>query len=239
MSTRGKGTLTLSDWLSIVTLMVVAGTLVVYVIQARELVTQTRMLANQMATTNHLNRASVTLEITQMMNRLSELMLEHPELRPFLYENARLPVEEPLRARVLSTAEMFIDFMATTIDHAKLFSYNYDGWLVYFCDLMDSSPALQYWWAETRHWYNPPVQRLLEEGVTPDGTPARPGQPKPAAYAPDGQAPSVPSQADHSRLGGAEEAGDERLRLRVVEGAAGEDVEVGGAPGGDEVPDHA
>ena len=167
--------------ISLVTLIVVAGTLVVYGIQANQLIKQTRLLTSQMKTTDDTHRAQVSLSTNSMMHRLSRMLLEHPELRDYIYGTADIPADEPMRTRVLLTAEMFIDFMATTLDHAPFFPpMTYQGWRRYFRELIAGSPTLKYWWAETRHWYEPPVQELLDPVVFPGGAPV----PAPAAAPP-------------------------------------------------------
>jgi hypothetical protein len=60
-------------------------------------------------------------------------------------------------------AEMFLDLMTITIDQKPVFSESdFECWCRYFGDLLEKSPTLRYWYAETRDWYEPHVRELLD-----------------------------------------------------------------------------
>lgn len=161
-----------SDIISLSTLLVVAISLLVYGIQAFELVRQTRILAEQIGKGNTITAAEVTHRIASINYRLNEILFEHPKFRSYIYGNRSLPRREPIRSQVLSLAEMYIDMMTITIDHAPIFSpTEYDCCCRYYCDLLQGSSSLRYWYQDTRQWYEPHVRRILDQMISGELTP--------------------------------------------------------------------
>src|SRR5262245_45074903 len=79
-----------------------------YMLQARELIRQTRLLSSA-------NRGILAYNIGQMMQEWSARFLEYPELRPYFYAGLETPLDDPLRTRVQVLAEMFVDFIDMTL----------------------------------------------------------------------------------------------------------------------------
>jgi hypothetical protein len=156
-----------SDVISLLTLLIVAVSLLVYGIQAFELVRQTRILAEQSKMNNTITAAEVTHRIVSINYRLNEILFAHPRFRSYIYGNRSLPRREPLRSQVLTLAEMYIDMMTVTFDHALIFSPSeYDCCCRYYCDLLAESACLRYWYRETREWYEPHVRRILDQMIS-------------------------------------------------------------------------
>jgi hypothetical protein len=161
------GVVSFSDVISLLTLLVVAVSLLVYGIQAFELVSQTRILVEQTARTNLITATDVTHRISSINYRLNEILFEHPEFRPYIYGSKPLPRTERLRSQVLTLAEMYIDMMTITIDHAPIFSpTEYDCCCRYYCELLSGSACLRYWYQDTRNWYEPHVQQILDKMIS-------------------------------------------------------------------------
>jgi hypothetical protein len=153
--------------ISLLTLLVVAASLLVYGIQAFELVRQTRILAEQVTKSNAITLADVTHRIASINYRLNEILFEHPKFRSYIYGSRPLPRREPFRSQVLTLAEMYIDMMTVTIDHAQILPPSeYDCCCRYYCDLLSASTSLRYWYHETRHWYEPHVRRILDQMIS-------------------------------------------------------------------------
>lgn len=145
--------------LSVVSLLVVAITLIINSVQARELVKQTKMLS---AT----NKAVLAESINVAMTELSKILIDNPELRPYIYGSRKLPADDPLRSRVLVMAEMLVDLMWHVV-HSQIFFEDAEraGWVNYFRDLAAGSDAIQRYWMARRHWYEPPVWELINQTV--------------------------------------------------------------------------
>jgi hypothetical protein len=72
----------------------------------REQLKLARHQAENALTTHH---AANDLALMTHILSLDRLFVEHPELRKYFYERVPVPTEEPMRSRVLSTAELVID----------------------------------------------------------------------------------------------------------------------------------
>jgi hypothetical protein len=73
-----------SDVISLLTLLIVAISLLVYGVQAFELVRQTRILAEQTKMSNTITAADVTHRIVSINYRLNEILFEHPRFRSYI-----------------------------------------------------------------------------------------------------------------------------------------------------------
>jgi len=92
---------------------------------------------------------------------ISKVFIEHPELRPYFYENKPFSREDPNYHAVSSVAEMYLDFLEAFIDDyvANLPGMEPNGvnrvlWDKYFTDMFASSPALQSIAKAEQKWYS-------------------------------------------------------------------------------------
>jgi len=160
----------LAGTIAIGTLLVVAVTMLISALQTYQLTAQTRLLTEATRATNKINTASVALNINSTMHDLGRLLIKHPELYPYIYGGRPIPEAGPLRTRVLTTAEMFLDFISMTLDQSPLLANETaEVWQHYFRDLVAGSCVLQQWWRENREWYETPVRNLLDPVVFPNG----------------------------------------------------------------------
>lgn len=115
------------------------------------------------------NRAIGAQNIGQVMHDLNKLFLEMPELHPYFAGGLEAPTDdEILRTRVQVMAEMFVDFMAMTLNQAPLLPADHvEGWRRYFADLAKGSPAIQDFWRANCQWYEGPVWELIDDMVPP------------------------------------------------------------------------
>jgi hypothetical protein len=97
-----------------------------------------------------------------LMFEIDRLFIEKPELKPYFYGQKPLTVDDPDYNRVMSTAELFVDFMdyVTEVEPA-LPEYPWDTLKCYFRDLLRTSPALQQYWQKHDQWYPDTVTRIL------------------------------------------------------------------------------
>jgi hypothetical protein len=164
--------MSLTNIISVGSLIFVGITMLINALQSYELRIQTKLLAEATRATNSINTANVSLNINSTMHDLSRLLIKRPKLYPYIYGGLPVPEEEPLRTRVLAAAEMFMDFMSMTLDQAPLLPEETGQvWRRYFGDLVEGSIVLQHYWRENRNWYETPVRNLLDPVVFPDGVP--------------------------------------------------------------------
>jgi hypothetical protein len=157
----------MSTVLAVISTAAVVFTVAVYAVQARLLSKQTKLLA---AT----NCAILASNIAERMFQLNALLLEKPEIRPFIYSDRPLPANnEHLREQALICGEMFLDFMDTTLAN-EVFSPTHEiaSWHSYFRDIAKGSSAIRGHWKVAGRWYQPRMHNLLNPVIgAPDGEP--------------------------------------------------------------------
>jgi hypothetical protein len=95
---------------------------------------------------------------------LLRLLVQHPELRPYFYENVPLPTSGDDRARALTMAEMWTDlFEQVVIQSEHLPPEMAPTWRQYAKDMYGSSSAIHAYFAESRDWYVTELQDLWHE----------------------------------------------------------------------------
>lgn len=172
--------MSVSDFIAVGTLLAVFGTLAIYVIQARELARQTRLLTKtteagveqtkalvrQTELANVTSRASFSQEINAMMHSINRIFVDAPLLRKFFYDGHPLPDDEAELAKTLTVAEIFVDFMSMALNHETLLREDEaEGWRRYFTELASSSPAICEFWWRSRRWYEEPMWMLINAAV--------------------------------------------------------------------------
>lgn len=138
---------------------------------------QTRQMARQSRATETAILSSVHQSITDNMLEIDRIFIDHPEFRPFFYENTPLPSEPIQRNQLISVAELFIDFVENhLLQSPHLPAGVLAGWRTYFLKTMKNSPALREYWHNCGVWYAKETQRLFsaypfapsdEEGLRP------------------------------------------------------------------------
>lgn len=76
-------------------------------------------------------RAANDLKLMGYTMAIDRLFVEFPELRTYFYEDAEVPLEEPLRSQVLSTAELIVDLadsVTSMIRHGQLETADQEAW---------------------------------------------------------------------------------------------------------------
>ena len=122
--------------------------------QARESARQTR-LANQTAGTQAMAASFETVD------RIVEYFMEYPDLRPYFYDGAELEgealaVESPVRARVLTLAELFADALQNslyTIASIEAVASYRDDMMDYAVVSLQRSPVLRQTVSEHPIWW--------------------------------------------------------------------------------------
>lgn len=100
-------------------------------------------------------------EITQQGNDISRIFVDHPDLRPYFYDNKSIDRNDPNFQAVMSICELYLDYIDSMQDE-YVFALpgmakngeNRALWDRYFKDMFASSPALRAYSIEKKHWYS-------------------------------------------------------------------------------------
>ncbi|MGB6155403.1 hypothetical protein [Castellaniella sp.] len=73
-----------------------------------------------------------------------QTFVNHPECRPYFYENKPLPPDEPLRSTILAVNELICDHMENIVLHVNaLDDETYRVWKIYMQGLYNRCPTMQ------------------------------------------------------------------------------------------------
>jgi hypothetical protein len=129
------------------------------------------------------NENSIYQLVTNRMASITEKFLEHPEIRPYFYEDSRLDEEHPsfavVNAKIKVMCEMLFDHAEVVLARPNVMGALGESYQAYFCDLVSHSPALQEYWRTRRNWYVAPLQQIFDEVVitgVPGGAQPVPGR---------------------------------------------------------------
>jgi hypothetical protein len=82
------------------------------------------------------------------------VFVEHPEIRPYFYDNRPAPTQEPLRSRVLATAELMADHMESVVLSQEAVEANTRSvWVRYMQGIYRRSPVLRTFLAPENEGY--------------------------------------------------------------------------------------
>lgn len=113
--------------------------------------------------------ATVYHSLIQLNFAIDQLFIERPELRPYYYNNTAIRPGDAEYGRVMSIAEMMVDFMDAVVAQKNRLgddlAYSY---LAYFADLFRLSPALRQYWIDCGHWYPERLRGVLAQVIDVD-----------------------------------------------------------------------
>lgn len=111
--------------------------------------------------------------ITQQMNDINKLFIEHPDIYPYFNQKKQVKMNEKIYPKVISMADMLLDFMdGFEDDHVRKLSGMEDNgkywtaWGNYFQDQFSLSPVLCERYNEVKSWYteNGVVEKFARKG---------------------------------------------------------------------------
>ncbi len=99
------------------------------------------------------------------MLSIDQFLVEHPELREYLYESKPLPTSDPVEFnRIIAAADMMLTFFEHVAGHKENMSEaKWRGWEEYMLDVFNKSPAMQFFWRTKGYWYDEELKRVLEK----------------------------------------------------------------------------
>jgi hypothetical protein len=100
---------------------------------------------------NDINGAAVTNNVVVNLHDVLRIIVDYPELYPFFYESAPVPVDGAIRQRVMITADMLCSVLSTGL-HA------YEA-------VPAAGEGLRLWRTYVQHWLHtcPAVQAIVEQ----------------------------------------------------------------------------
>lgn len=141
--------------------------------QMGEMNQQTRQLAQQTCHNSTATIATLYKEIAVQMIEIDKIFIDHPMLRPFMYDNKPLSEAENGQQsnQVLALAETFIDFfdlIATSLKISEeyqtheIFQKHLKEWLTFIKSMYQTSPAIRKTIQDKPDWWSPELYRLFE-----------------------------------------------------------------------------
>jgi hypothetical protein len=132
-------------------------------------------------------RSDTINQIYGHMVEIDKFFFEHPELKPYFYDDKYIGEDNPLfdqseasfemhRAQVYATTEMIADFFSEAllgVSHLK--DSTYQGWREYIKYVYKSSPPLRQLYCQRKDWYKDELAgELFEEAHQEMGGPNLP-----------------------------------------------------------------
>jgi hypothetical protein len=158
------------DWAQVVAAVANVGSLIFVAWQVRGVGKQTEQMTEQSRQAVAATRAAVNTNRQDSMMRLTEIFVDHPELRRRFYGPVpRTSADELEDQRAAAVAEMFLDLMDTVFTDTNAMSDGEDDpWKAYFADMMRTSDTLRAFWTERRDWYCPEMNEFLDAEIAQD-----------------------------------------------------------------------
>lgn len=97
-----------------------------------------------------------------------KVMIEHPEIGPYIYEGQPLPAHGPQRYQAFSAFELFCDYFEFIILQEDSVSPDVrDSWIRYMTKLFQSSVALQQFVYTRQDQYTPQFLAMYQKAIEP------------------------------------------------------------------------
>lgn len=111
------------------------------------------LIRRQIENTRQVNEIDLYFRITNSFRDLDAFFVDHPELRPYFYENKRVPRSKRRQVQLSATAEMLVDLAESVIACAPGLGKMAVDWDKYFTFLYRNSEALRNYWDDYSHYY--------------------------------------------------------------------------------------
>jgi hypothetical protein len=99
---------------------------------------------------------------TDLLLQIDRVIIEHPEVRPYFYDNQDLQPDDPIAPRVEAVAELILDAFEWIWRRQRgLNLKDQEGWRRYILECLDSSTTLCSYHKRHSEWY-PAVESILK-----------------------------------------------------------------------------
>lgn len=147
--------------------------------QTHALRNQANLQREEAARNVEVQQASLEIRLIELTISIDKLFLDRPHLRPFFYENRRLPwwMGRKRRVEVIATAEVMIDFVdaiASLRRHGQISDRDYENWRVFTEGYYQQSPAVRDLWDHWGEFYMPETAELFAERDGPSNAHTEP-----------------------------------------------------------------
>lgn len=159
----------LAGWTAIAAIVAAAAnvfSLVAVAYQLRSLTRQTLEQARQASASAEAIRAATYVEVVKTQIDQDRFFALNPQLRRYVYGDASGVGSQECLHQAEASAEMFIDMVDLAVAlRGHLPSPMMDLWDDYATDVMFQSAHVRVFWSQTRHWYSPDLQGLLDKAL--------------------------------------------------------------------------
>jgi hypothetical protein len=111
------------------------------------------LLRKQVENDRRVNEVDLYFRVANSLRDLDIFFVDRPELRPYFYENKRLPRSKREQARLSAASEMLVDLAESIIACAPGLGDMALDWNKYFAFLYHNSEALRKYWEEFSYYY--------------------------------------------------------------------------------------
>lgn len=130
------------------------------------------LVRNQLRAERRALETQTSWQMYETSINILTVFVEHPEMRPYFYDNCAAPRAEPLRSRVLATAELLADHMESVVlSRDAVEAKTAPVWVRYMQGIYRRSPVLREFLAEEGYRYADDFLQLLCVADAP-GVPA-------------------------------------------------------------------
>jgi hypothetical protein len=123
------------------------------------------LLRRQVEHERRVTEVDLYFRIANSLRDLDVFFVDRPELRPYFYENKRLPRSKREKARLSAAAEMLVDLAESVIACSPGLGAMAVDWNKYFAFLYRNSEALRKYWEEYSHYYPDSVRDAFRATV--------------------------------------------------------------------------
>jgi hypothetical protein len=120
------------------------------------------LLRKELQHSQRSTNADLHFRVHSAMQELDKFFVDRPELRPYFYENKRLPSRKREADRLDATAEMLLDIAESIVATGHGLGAISLGWNKYFAFLYKNSEALRKHWRENWDYYPDSVREAFQ-----------------------------------------------------------------------------
>lgn len=147
--------------------VVVTTALLYYYRQAKAAVNQAKASEEQVKLLNMSLERTTYIEFESMLLDLSKLIIQYPEVRPYLYDDKTCPKKDDKDYNlVISFCVYYLDFfdhvLTTEILSPGGTKWENHKWETWIYDMLKTSPSLRETLNDERHWYDEALYKILE-----------------------------------------------------------------------------
>jgi len=123
------------------------------------------LLRKQVENDRRVNEVDLYFRVASTLKDLDVFFVDRPELRPYFYENKRLPRSKRKQAQLSAAAEMLVDLAESIIACGPGLGTMAVDWHKYFAFLYRNSAALRKYWEDYSYYYPDSVRDAFQAPI--------------------------------------------------------------------------